>query len=111
MRNNLWLQEPILYPQAKWQLIGNVGPMSSCASGATYRYNVFTSRTCGTGDVVRSNVLDSSFYESTVNHNWRYKSNHPAIGLGDPTGSPAIDLFGTPRPQAGTPDAGPVEDR
>jgi hypothetical protein len=110
MRNNLWLQEPLLYPQAKWQLTANVGPMSACARDTTYRYNVVTSgRVCGTGDVLRSDALSALFYDDRAAHNWRYKAGHPAIGRGDPASVPLVDLFGTPRPQGDAPDAGPVE--
>jgi len=109
MRNNLWLQEPILYPQAKWLVTANVGPITSCNSGTTYRYNVSTSRTCGSGDIVRTDALNASWYEDRANHKWRYLPGHPAAGRGDPASMPAIDLFGTARPLGGLPDAGPVE--
>jgi hypothetical protein len=103
VRNNVFQTEPSVdkpsYTNARF--VGNVGVHGRCVPGLTYRHNVFTTRTCGTGDRRAPRVL------RTFDSNWRLLPGSPAIGAADPDDVPATDRDGHARDA--DPDAGPDE--
>ena len=86
------------------QAYGNVGVLSGCGDGVSYRRNVWSGVKCGSSDVVAQ-----PGFVNLNGFDLRLASNSPAVNRGDPASYPEIDIFGTPRPLGGAPDAGAVE--
>ena len=84
----------------------NLAPNDGCASGVSYRYNVWSGRACGATDktAVSLGFLDPASL------NLHLAAGAAAINAGDPGSYPAQDMDGQARPMGGTPDAGADEE-
>jgi hypothetical protein len=85
----------------------NIGSGATCDDTAGELNNIWTNRDCSASDVQNSGVLGSGFYVGSGAFDWRYDSDHPAIGFADPGTATATTAEGNNRD--GDPDAGPYE--
>lgn len=83
------------------RVVANVGPQTACAAGVTFRYNVWTSKTCGATD-----KQAASGFADPGNYDFHLAAGSAALGAGDPSEAPAVDIDGDRRPSATRPDAG-----
>jgi hypothetical protein len=81
----------------------------TCQASGTYRYNVQTGQSCGTGDSVSATAQSSSNFVNLAGHNLRPASGAFQVDKADATDYPATDLDGTSRYLGSGPDAGPYE--
>jgi hypothetical protein len=89
------------------RVVGNVAPMSpgGCASGISFRYNVWAGAKCGATDLNAA----AGFVNSGA-LNLHLLPGSAAIDRGDPGDAPATDHDGRARPRGAAPDAGAFED-
>ena len=83
------------------RVVGNVGPQTACGPGITFRYNVWTSKTCSATD-----KQAASGFVDPANYDFHLAAGSPALLAGDPTEFPATDIDGDFRPTGTRSDAG-----
>jgi hypothetical protein len=83
------------------RVVANVGPQTACGSGITFRYNVWTSKTCSATD-----KQAASGFVDPANYDFHLAATSPALLAGDPTEFPSVDIDGNFRPTGTRSDAG-----
>jgi hypothetical protein len=110
IRYNSFAATLTMKDQIKWantQVIANVGANygGPCGGGVTSAYNVFS----GTPPCSSTDRRAPRGFVDEAGLDFHLAPGAAAIGRGDPSSHPAIDIDGEPRPQGGVPDAGADE--
>ena len=83
------------------RVVANVGPQTACATGVTFRYNVWTSKTCSATD-----KQAASGFVDPANYDFHLAAGSAALLAGDPAEAPTVDIDGDLRPTGTRSDAG-----
>ncbi|MGZ4461913.1 MAG: hypothetical protein ACXVZP_03650 [Gaiellaceae bacterium] len=83
------------------QAIANVGYQTYCTAGISYARNVWSGITCGETD-----VKAPQGFVDPANLDFHLLRGAAALGRGDPSSAPRLDIDGQPRPRRMAADAG-----